>query len=85
MDKQALLKHLNTNYKCVVNPCKKKYYDFRKKKYRHKRDLLHGNWPSFGFICPICDLASSFSKHFLIGGVAMCEECALEKLKRETT
>jgi hypothetical protein len=80
-------KYLRSHYLCVVNPQKCKVYDFKKKKQVKWQRTWGGvtsspkkQWPTFGFVCPICEKADSSAKHFLVDGVSMCETCALSKI-----
>ena len=68
-------KHLKSYYKCTVNPAKMKAWNEKKRKQFKVKE-----WPTKGYMCPICNTAKTDAKHYLIKGTSMCEECALDSI-----
>ena len=83
MTKDKDLKYLKTHYLCTANAGKYKVFDSKKGKQVKYRDRhgLKRKWPMIGFMCPICEIASSNMSHYLIDGESICEDCALKKLE----
>lgn len=75
-----ILKTLKSKHICVVNAGKRKVYDFDKGK-QVKR--AKNKWPVFGFICNVCLMAATNTNLYLLGGITMCEECALKKTLKQ--
>lgn len=92
MKLSKIQKFLRSNYLCVVNPQKRKVFDFKKGKhlkykrhaYSDKSGLICNAMPLCGYMCPVCDIANSDSKHFHVDGVCMCEACAIKVIKYKT-
>ena len=86
------LKYLKTHYICTVNPHKRKVWDYKKKKQIKKKRYgsekegvvrdVQNQWPLMGYVCPECELANNYMKHYLINKRSLCEKCALKELDK---